>query len=533
LLLHPIFIYQTQNASGNQDEQPKISHLVHSTIFRKLFFGIFLGTFAGLLIIGSLRIIGAHNSISNHNLILGISLFAITNFLGRLTWGFLSDHLGASLSIFLGLLFQSISIIALNLSPLTDTMYLIIASSIGFGFGGNFVLFAKETAQIYGVKNLGITYPYVFLGYAIAGIAGPFSGGIIYDLTGSFYYGIMLASIMSLMGSLLFLKHYLQKSSEMLSNNLDIAAQFIQDGKLVAFPTETVYGLGANALNPLAVARIFELKERPSFAPLIVHISDFVQLDHLVLRLEKRVLKLAEIFWPGPLTIVLPKSSIVPDIVTSGLPTVGIRMPDSKVALELIKKSNCPIAAPSANKFGRISPTTAEHVKKQLPNVDYILDYGKTAVGIESTIIELTISGFQILRNGIITQEELENVIPFDVNSKISKISAPGMFKSHYSPKKMFIVSNNCTIKYDKSRAGLISFTGELESGYRKVKRVSERKDLRDYAVNLFEAMHSFEDDGEIDVIVAERVDETGIGKAIMDRLRKAEYIWQQKLLQI
>lgn len=204
------FIYQTQNASGNQDEQPKISHLVHSTIFRKLFFGIFLGTFAGLLIIGSLRIIGAHNSISNHNLILGISLFAITNFLGRLTWGFLSDHLGASLSIFLGLLFQSTSIIALNLSPLTDTMYLIIASSIGFGFGGNFVLFAKETAQIYGVKNLGITYPYVFLGYAIAGIAGPFSGGIIYDLTGSFYYGIMLASIMSLMGSLLFLKHYLQ-----------------------------------------------------------------------------------------------------------------------------------------------------------------------------------------------------------------------------------------------------------------------------------------------------------------------------------
>jgi len=185
-----------------------------------------------------------------------------------------------------------------------------------------------------------------------------------------------------------------------LSKNTDLAAAFIRDGKVVAFPTETVYGLGADALNPMAVAKIFELKERPSFDPLIVHIASVDQLEALVKSIDERVHKLAQTFWPGPLTIVLPKSSIVPDIVTSGLPTVGIRMPDNPVALELIRKAGCPVAAPSANKFGRISPTTAAHVRKQLPDVDYILDGGKTTIGIESTIISLTPAGFRILRNG-------------------------------------------------------------------------------------------------------------------------------------
>lgn len=312
-------------------------------------------------------------------------------------------------------------------------------------------------------------------------------------------------------------------------NDINIAAQCIKDGKLVAFPTDTVYGLGANALNPLAVAKIFELKERPSFDPLIIHISNIQQLEILILTTDERIYKLAEKFWPGPLTMVLPKSRIVPDIVTSGLSTVGIRMPDNDIALELICKSECPIAAPSANKFGRISPTTAAHVKKQLPNIDYILDGGKTKVGIESTIIKLTEFGFQILRNGIITKEELEKIIPFDGNLKIEKISAPGMLKSHYSPNKMFFIANNATLKLGKSRAGHISFSGELEKGFRKVIKISERKDLKDYAVNMFEAMHTFEDDNEIEIIIAEPVYENGIGKAIMDRLRKAEFTWLQK----
>jgi len=310
-------------------------------------------------------------------------------------------------------------------------------------------------------------------------------------------------------------------------SSIEIAAKYIQEGKLVAFPTETVYGLGANALDPLAVAKIFELKERPSFDPLIIHIANIHQLEKLVSGTDERVYRLADKFWPGPLTIVLPKSSIVPDIVTSGLPTVGIRMPGNEIALELICKSDCPIAAPSANKFGRISPTTAAHVKKQLPNVDFVLDGGKTAVGIESTIIKLTEHGFQILRNGIITQEELETIVPFDRNTKIEKLSAPGMLKSHYSPRKKFLIAD-ASLKIDMSKAGLISFSGELECGYRKVIRVSEKKDMKDYAVNIFEAMHTFEDDSEIEIIIAEPVPENGIGKAIMDKLRKAEFNWRR-----
>lgn len=315
----------------------------------------------------------------------------------------------------------------------------------------------------------------------------------------------------------------------MLPNNIDIAAQFIREGKVVAFPTETVYGLGANALNALAVTKIFALKERPSFDPLIVHIADLNQLEQLISSYDERVHKLAKAFWPGPLTIILKKSKLVPDVVTSGLPTVGIRMPDHQVALDLIQKSECPIAAPSANKFGRISPTTANHVKKHLSNADYILDAGKTTVGIESTIIKLTEFGFKILRNGVITKEELEKVIPFDSNSIVEDLAAPGMLKSHYSPKKTFLIASQSTFAIDKSKAGLLSFTGKLDKGFQKVIHMSERNELREYAVNMFEAMHAFEDDDDIDIIIAEPVKEEGIGIAIMEKLRKAEYNWQGK----
>jgi len=307
---------------------------------------------------------------------------------------------------------------------------------------------------------------------------------------------------------------------------IEIAANYIREGKVVAFPTETVYGLGANALNPLAVAKIFELKERPYFDPLIVHITDYDQLRNITLSNDERIFKVAERFWPGPLTMVLPKSKFVPEIVASGLPTVGVRMPSNQIAIDLIKSANCPVAAPSANKFGRISPTTAAHVRKQLPNVDFILDGGKTTVGIESTIIRFTKLGFQILRNGIITQEELEQVVPFDAFSPIEALSAPGMLKSHYSPRKKLLIANKNTSQIDMSRAGLISFSGKLEAGFRKVIRVSASEDLKEYAVNMFEAMHAFEDDSEVDVIIAEPVPEKGIGKAIMDRLKRAEYEW-------
>jgi len=209
ILIASTIIYQIQNKTDFAERPVKVSGFLSSKTFRKICFGIFLGTFAGLLIIGSLGIIGVQKNISIHILVHGVALFAIANFLGRLIWGYFSDHLGASLSIFLALLIQSVSIISLNIVPLTDISYLIISFFIGFGFGGNFVLFARETAQEFGIKNLGIIYPYVFLGYAIAGIAGPISGGLLFDISGSYFYAIILASIMSLVGSLRFLNQFI------------------------------------------------------------------------------------------------------------------------------------------------------------------------------------------------------------------------------------------------------------------------------------------------------------------------------------
>ena len=282
------------------------------------------------------------------------------------------------------------------------------------------------------------------------------------------------------------------------AHHIKFAASLIKQGKLVAFPTETVYGLGADALNPLAVAKIFEAKERPAFDPLIVHIAEKEDLHKLTTAINEKIYQVIERFWPGPLTLILPKSEIVPEIVTSGLPTVGIRMPDNFMALELIRQSGCPIAAPSANKFGRISPTTAAHVKKQLTGVDYILDGGSTNVGIESTIIAITEKGFRILRNGIITKEDIEN-------------------------KTMIIADNSGIADIDKSRAGLLSFSKTIEEGFKKVIRLTENNDLKEYAVNMFAAMHALEE-SDVEIIAAEPVPEKGIGLAIMDRLRKAAY---------
>ncbi len=209
-----------QKTPTHAHEKIKISGFIKSPIFYKLFTGIFLGTFAGLLIIGSLKIIGDQSNIPLPILVLGVSLFAVANFAGRLSWGFLSDFIGASLTIFMALMVQAVAIILLNIVDMTETSYLALSLLIGFGFGGNFVLFAKETANVFGIKNLGIVYPYVFLGYAIAGIAGPFSGGLMFDISGSYTYAILLASIMSFAGSLLFLFQffYLRKNEPVRPN---------------------------------------------------------------------------------------------------------------------------------------------------------------------------------------------------------------------------------------------------------------------------------------------------------------------------
>lgn len=303
------------------------------------------------------------------------------------------------------------------------------------------------------------------------------------------------------------------------------AAQIIKSGGLVAFPTETVYGLGANALNPHAVAKIFAAKERPNFDPLIVHVADIKDINMLTKELDGRVLKIIEKFWPGPLTIVLPKSDAVPDIVSSGLPTVAIRMPNNAIALKLIEFAGCPIAAPSANKFGRISPTTAQHVKKQLPDIDCILDGGSTNIGIESTVISLNDDGYVILRQGFIGEKDLNTVLPkskFPIKME-NKISSPGLLNSHYSPLKPIYIIGEKMPEIDKSKAGFISFTAKNFQDYKYVEFLSMNQNLNEAAVNLFKALHHFED-SDVDYIVAESVPLTGIGIAIMDRLTKAAY---------
>ncbi len=216
------------------------------------------------------------------------------------------------------------------------------------------------------------------------------------------------------------------------------AAAIIRAGGLVAFPTETVYGLGADGLNPAAVARIFEAKERPPTDPLILHIAEPEALCPLVLEVPPAAQELARRFWPGPLTLVLPKQPIVPDIVTAGLPTVAVRMPAHPVALALIRAAETPIAAPSANRFGHTSPTTARHVLNDLGGrIDLILDAGPTPVGVESTVLDLTRPIPTILRPGGLPREAIEALVgPVAVQTYIPEgpLPSPGMLPKHYAP---------------------------------------------------------------------------------------------------
>lgn len=307
-------------------------------------------------------------------------------------------------------------------------------------------------------------------------------------------------------------------------NDIQFAASLIKQGKLVAFPTETVYGLGADAFNAEAVAQIFNSKERPSFDPLIVHVSNLKQVDLLSKHTDQRFLDLAKAFWPGPLTIVVEKKDSVPDIVTSGLNTVGIRMPGHELARQLIEASGTPVAAPSANKFGRVSPTQAKHVASQLSEVDYIVSGGNSAVGIESTVIRLHADGFELLRPGAITEKDLKKIIPGSkIKGEVVDMHSPGLLKSHYSTLKPIYLKTELPIGLDLKKAGYISFGKTAGTDkYVKVEVLSENKRLNEAAVNLFRCMHLMENSEEVEFIIIEPVPEEGIGVAIMDRMRKA-----------
>jgi L-threonylcarbamoyladenylate synthase len=312
------------------------------------------------------------------------------------------------------------------------------------------------------------------------------------------------------------------------SQKIHRAAEIIKKGGVVAFPTETVYGLGADVFNPLSVARIFEVKKRPHFDPLIVHVAGHSDLDRLVMETPSKAIKLMERFWPGPLTVVLSKREEVPDIVTSGLPTVAIRMPKHPIALSLIEQSECPIAAPSANPFGYLSPTTAEHVQEQLGDqVDLILDGGPCEVGVESTIVSFLEEKPKLLRPGGIPLEEIELTIgPVEITLVEDTPSAPGMLPKHYAPHTPILLdwSEEDVADYRNRKVGLLAFhkiSPALKFNYVEV--LSARGDLREAAANLFSAIRRLDGLG-LDLILAESVPETGLGRAIMDRLRRASH---------
>jgi L-threonylcarbamoyladenylate synthase len=294
--------------------------------------------------------------------------------------------------------------------------------------------------------------------------------------------------------------------------DLDQAAKLIRAGRLVAFPTETVYGLGANALDTEAVARIYEAKGRPWASPLIVHVADEAMARTMTAEWPDAAHRLAERFWPGPLTIIVHKATIVPDLVTAGLASVGVRVPSHPVALALIRHAGVPIAAPSANRFGEISPTTAEHVRASLGDrVDLILDAGPSEVGIESTVVSLRRTPPAILRPGMITAEQLAAAtgLRWDREMDLPHISeSPGLHARHYAPRTPFYV---------------LELGAPKPPGRGRVIEMPPHP--RAFAAQLYGVLHEADSQGW-DWIAIEQPPDTPEWSGILDRLRRASYDW-------
>ncbi|MDP3684950.1 MAG: L-threonylcarbamoyladenylate synthase [Ignavibacteria bacterium] len=313
---------------------------------------------------------------------------------------------------------------------------------------------------------------------------------------------------------------------EQIRDQISKAAEIIRRGGLVAFPTETVYGLGADGLNPVAVAKIFEVKNRPTFNPLILHIENKDRLNTVCDIPSDKVYDLINEFWPGPLTLVLPKRSNVPAIVTGGLETVAIRMPDNPIALELIKLSGTPIAAPSANPFGQLSPTRAQHVQKQLgEKIDMILDGGKCSIGIESTILLIEKEEVTVLRHGAIPVESLREVIG-EIKlfpKKSDRPNAPGQLPFHYSPQTPILMLTLENIeKHKNQKIGAIFYKGNYSKfNFAREIILSRNGSLSEAAASLFSTLHKL-DDMQLDCILIEPFPPEGLGVALMDRIQKA-----------
>lgn len=306
------------------------------------------------------------------------------------------------------------------------------------------------------------------------------------------------------------------------------AANQLKAGNVVAIPTETVYGLAANAYNEDAIKKVFEIKQRPLFNPLIVHIKSIDDIEKIAINIPKKALVLARHFWPGALTLVLQKNKNIPNCVTAGKDTVGIRVPFHKDTLALLELIDFPLAAPSANPFGYISPTCAEHVQNQLGDkIPFILDGGNCEKGIESTIIGFENEEPILYRVGAISKEKIENCIgQIGVKTKANITpEAPGMLSKHYSPKTTFLVSENILLdieKYKNQTVGFILFSKlKIEKSKNKI-FLSNSENLDEAAKNLYAAMHYLDYQG-FDMIIAEKFPETGIGISLNDRLYRAQ----------
>lgn len=303
------------------------------------------------------------------------------------------------------------------------------------------------------------------------------------------------------------------------------AAELLHAGELVAFPTETVYGLGANALDARACAKVFEAKARPAFDPLIVHIPDLAALPQVASGIPELAFELGKRFWPGPLTLVLPKHPALPDLVCAGLPTVAVRVPAHPVAQALLRATGFPIAAPSANPFGYLSPSTAAHVQEQLgARVSLILDGGPCPIGVESSILDLSQGEPRLLRQGGLAQEELEAALGHALQlgpTVLERPLVPGQLASHYAPRLPLRLLSGALTKGEPGSA-LLRFAGPADApGYAWVEALSARGDLEEAAANLFAALHRLEVCGAAR-IDAQLAPENGLGRAINDRLRRA-----------
>jgi len=328
-------------------------------------------------------------------------------------------------------------------------------------------------------------------------------------------------------------------------DKIRVAADLIRKGGIVAFPTETVYGLGADALNPKAVMKVFKAKKRPPDNPIIVHIANKEDVYRLARDVPETAEKLMARFWPGPLTLILKRSKLVPDITVVGLDTIAIRMPSNKVALALISESMTPISAPSANLAGKPSPTTAEHVINDLAGrIDAILDAGPTKIGVESTVIDMTVPIPQILRPGGTPYEKLKSVLgevelhPIAVANRrvhVTRARSPGMKHKHYAPDAEMVVVEGEFNKVvgriqelanlhmaEGKKVGILA-TDESLPKYSAdvIKSLGSRENLTIIAKNLFKLLREF-DKEKVDIIVAEGIAPQGLGLAVMNRLRRA-----------